>query len=254
MVTMQTQLPSLAASDVAMALETALSVVRHSCVSIRAGTRGMPQTGLTEAEALDIEGASPERRAEFAAGRTLAREAMRAIGREAGSIRRGTAREPLWPSGVAGSISHSRNLCVAAVVMDSSIRSIGIDIELEADIEPALWTSICSASDLQRVERLTADSRAREVARIFSAKEAAFKCQFPLTRRWIEFNAVSVLMSDDGAYQVVESTYGVPPLPPMRGAVLLRGTASVALAVTEAAHSGPCAPPREPIVFSDIQA
>ncbi len=243
--------PSPVASEASAAIEAALALVGHSCVAVRSATRGMHPAALTEAEQLDIGHASPERRAEFALGRTLAREALHALGHGFASIRRGEAREPLWPGGVTGSISHTGDLGVAVAALESNIRSLGVDVESHIEIEPELWPSICSPRDLHRIEHLPAASRAHEVARVFSAKEAAFKCQFPLTRRWIDFAAVSVSISRDGTYRVIETAPGAPPLPDMHGAVLLDERVVFALARTEATHAGPCASPLRPFPASD---
>jgi len=256
MVTVPVLPSSRAEASVIAAVDEALSVVGHSCIAVRGTTHRASPTTLTEAETFDIGSARPERRAEFATGRALAREALAAIGHGATSIRRGATREPLWPEGVTGSISHSGDLCLAAAAFEASVRAIGIDVELNGGIEPGLWPSICSERELRRVERLPVASRADEVARLFSAKEAAFKCQFPITRRWIEFSAVSVSMRGDGGFRVVESTPGLPPLPAMRGAVLLREGVVFALAVTEETHLGACVPPLlgQSLMSDDFQA
>lgn len=55
-----------------------------------------------------LQGAAPKRLGEFLAGRLAAREALRPFGLAGCSVAIGAAREPLWPEGVEGSISHSR--------------------------------------------------------------------------------------------------------------------------------------------------
>lgn len=250
MVTVHPLSPSQSESSLA-AFAAATAALGHACIAIRGSTQRVSPASLPEAERLEIRGARSERQGEFATGRTLARRALAALGLEADAIPRGAAREPIWPAGVTGSISHSGELCVAALAMQTSVRSIGIDIELTPQIEPALWPSICSPTELVMLESLPAFQRPDEVARVFSSKEAAFKCQFPLTGRWIDFSAVSVTVSGDGRFTVHETSPGLPALPGMRGVVLLDRYGVTALAMTEAAHTGPCVTPREPTQFSD---
>jgi hypothetical protein len=59
--------------------------------------------------------AVPRRRAEFAAGRACARAALRRLGINGWPLLVGSKREPLWPAGVVGSITHTDGLVAAAV-------------------------------------------------------------------------------------------------------------------------------------------
>src|SRR5690242_8343874 len=62
--------------------------------------------------------AAPERQLEFRAGRHCARLAMGLLG-AAGPVLRAPDRSPVWPSGIVGSIAHTRTrnrgFCGAAV-------------------------------------------------------------------------------------------------------------------------------------------
>src|SRR5947208_1552294 len=71
----------------------------------------------------------PARRREFRAGRLYARQALRGLGIPETAIPIGPDRAPIWPKGVVGSISHSRNLCAAVVGLSADYLGIGIDIE-----------------------------------------------------------------------------------------------------------------------------
>ena len=66
-------------------------------------------------EAASIKRAVPKRWREFTAGRLCAREALRRLGIERHPILVGEHREPLWPSGVVGTLSHCDDCYGAAV-------------------------------------------------------------------------------------------------------------------------------------------
>jgi 4'-phosphopantetheinyl transferase EntD len=64
-------------------------------------------------------------------------------------------------------------------------------------VEPKLWREVFRAEEIDRLNLLS-DSQQVEIATaMFSAKEAFYKCQFTLTRRWLEFKDVCVEMGTD---------------------------------------------------------
>src|SRR4051794_32188529 len=98
---------------------------------------------LTPEEEAFIAGAGERRRRDFAAGRHAAREALIRLGIDGGSLLRGAGGEPLWPPGIAGSISHSADYAVAAAARKSDFDYVGVDIEdlmrpLRRDITTAI--------------------------------------------------------------------------------------------------------------------
>jgi len=116
---------------------------------------------LRAEEARDVARAVPKRVAEFATGRACARRALAELGVTGFALRVGADREPLWPEGLTGSITHTSGFCGVVVAEKTAALSLGVD------------RSVAMASVL------------------FSAKEAFFKCQFPLTREWLNFGDVS---------------------------------------------------------------
>ena len=81
-------------------------------------------------EAALVQSAVRKRRCEFAAGRYLARRALRGLGVPPRPILRGPNREPTWPDGVVGSITHCSGYCAATVASTDVIEAIGIDAEI----------------------------------------------------------------------------------------------------------------------------
>jgi enterobactin synthetase component D len=143
-------------------------------------------------EAQAVARALPKRQKEFAAGRKAARRAMHAIGWPDMAIPSKVDRSPTWPPGLVGSISHSKHACVAIVGRKENFRSIGIDIEDYIPIESNLWPIICTPQELSFVGKNREADQGRMVTRIFSAKEAFYKWQHPITGRFLEFLDVAV--------------------------------------------------------------
>src|SRR5215471_21275329 len=83
---------------------------------VAAESFGPPGDGkLFPAEAAAIATAGPGRRAEFAAGRAVARAALARLGAPAGPVLPGRAGEPRWPGGVVGGITHCAGYRACAV-------------------------------------------------------------------------------------------------------------------------------------------
>jgi 4'-phosphopantetheinyl transferase EntD len=130
------------------------------------------------------------RRREFAAGRSCARDLLAGLGL-GGAIPVGPGGAPRWPSGAVGSISHCPGLCAAAVAPADAVRGVGLDVEMVRPLEPAMIRRIC------RVEELSAlVNGSRSIPEwasiIFSAKEAFYKCYYPLTGQFLEYGDVRI--------------------------------------------------------------
>lgn len=126
----------------------------------------------------------PKRLAEFRAGRAAAREALAALGLPDRAIPAGADRAPIWPMGVHGAISHSDRLCLAVVGWQ---RRIGLDLEPATPLEADLRGTILIGAEMG-----ASDLGAKL---IFSAKEAVYKAQYPLTRQIIGFESVCVTLT-----------------------------------------------------------
>ena len=71
---------------------------------------------------------------------------------------------------------------------------MGIDIEEDVALDTSLWPSICTPEELACVEALPAPDRGQRVTRLFCAKEAFYKWQYPQTGRMLDFRDVHVVM------------------------------------------------------------
>jgi 4'-phosphopantetheinyl transferase EntD len=145
-----------------------------------------------------ISRAVPKRRAEFGTARVCARRALAGLGIEAQSLAPNPDRSPRWPADVVGSISHTARYCAVVVARPSVLRSVGLDVEVDRELEPGIIEMICT----ERERRALADP-ARDAIVYFSAKEAFYKCQYPLTRSFLGFQEVELDVDyASGTFQV----------------------------------------------------
>lgn len=151
-----------------------------------------PDLGLWPEEAAMIAAAVPRRRREFAAGRRAGRRAMAALGLPPAGVPMGPDRAPLWPAGIAGSISHTRDCCLAALTRTGPVCSVGLDLEMDLPLEAGIWDSICTVAELDWLRTQPVTERGHLVRRIFSVKECIYKVQYPLTRTVLGFDAATV--------------------------------------------------------------
>lgn len=133
--------------------------------------------------------ASVKRRAEFAAGRVCARQALKAGGYFGPSLLPPDARGlPTWPDGWVGSISHTDGIAVAAVDHRDNCDALGVDIERLLDDQACneIQAIVASPSELILLNPL---SRNHALTLLFSAKEALYKALFPNVGRFFDFSA-----------------------------------------------------------------
>ena len=147
---------------------------------------------LAPEEAAHVERAVPKRVGEFAAGRACARRALEELGTRDFILRVGPEREPLWPAGIAGSITHTAGFCAAVAAHTTLVAALGLDAERREAVHRRLWRQIATPEEICWLESLDSDQANEMATLIFSAKEAFYKCQFGVTREWLNFNDVSV--------------------------------------------------------------
>nr|WP_294524343.1 4'-phosphopantetheinyl transferase superfamily protein [uncultured Rhodopila sp.] len=158
-----------------------------------------PLAVLFPEEAAQIHGAIESRVREFATGRACARMALRKLHLPPVSIPRGATREPVWPDGVVGSITHCRGYRAAAAAMRTSIATIGIDAETDEPLPPGTLEQIAVA---QEHDWLTAAPPGVHWDRVlFSAKESVFKAWFPVAGTWLGFeDAIVTIQPGSGTF------------------------------------------------------
>ncbi|MFD1149995.1 4'-phosphopantetheinyl transferase family protein [Saccharothrix hoggarensis] len=143
-----------------------------------------------------------KRRREFATGRHCARTALAGLGFPPVPVPPGSQREPTWPDGVVGSITHCKGYRAAAVGRTADVRTIGIDAEPNEPTPKGVLEAVALPGELARMAELRAASDKVAWDRLlFSAKETVYKAWFPLARKWLGFEDAEVTINpDDGTF------------------------------------------------------
>jgi 4'-phosphopantetheinyl transferase EntD len=134
----------------------------------------------------------PKRAQEFAAGRVCARLVLAEFGIRDFPIEMAEDRQPIWPESVVGSITHTAGFCAAAVAEKAQVAAIGMDCEVAGSVKAELWPAICVPLEILWLHSLPEGEQAIAATLLFSAKEAFYKCQYPLARERLNFHDVSV--------------------------------------------------------------
>ena len=121
------------------------------------------------------------RRAEFVAVRARARDALAALGGPRAALVPRPDRSPAWPAGFVGSLSHSPTLCAAVVARAADAASLGLDLEPDGPLDVALVRTVCTERERRTLDGMSSAAALVLAKRLFSAKEAFYKCQYPLT-------------------------------------------------------------------------
>lgn len=141
----------------------------------------------------------PKRQAEFLFGRLAAARALADQGSAQRAVGVGPQREPLWPAGWCGSLSHTRRFAMAVVGRDSEWRGLGIDVErvVNAAQAEAIEHGVLNAGERQRL-RLTGGElpEAQVQTLVFSAKECFYKAAYAQVGRRFGFDAADVVGID----------------------------------------------------------
>lgn len=176
------------AEHIARRLNEALGEEARLLVSPLDGT----PADLLPAELELIERSVDKRRREVATGRRCARALLGALGFPEAPLLRGPDRVPLWPEGATGSISHSDDLCIVAVARSREIPALGVDVEAGTPLEERLWDLVLRPRERAWLAEQPPAEQGRLAKLFFSVKECAYKCQYTLTRRALEFGEVEV--------------------------------------------------------------
>jgi 4'-phosphopantetheinyl transferase EntD len=151
-------------------------------VELRAGAE---PDALLPAESAALGEVRDRRRRDFAAGRHCARRALARVGVPPQPILSGPDREPRWPDGLVGSITHCDGYAAAAVARRADVAALGIDAEPHDALPDGVLRLV--AGEAERSWIASADAGTCWDRVLFSAKESVFKAWFPLAGRWLGF-------------------------------------------------------------------
>lgn len=144
--------------------------------------------GLFAEEFAVIQDSIPRRQREFASGRRAAHEALSMMGAKPTAV--GSAsKKPLWPSGIVGSIAHSRSLVAAVVCEEAELAGIGVDVVLRKSVSQKVAQRISLPAEQGGLSAFDHDDRGSV---IFGMKEAIYKAANPVTDEYLGFKEVRV--------------------------------------------------------------
>jgi 4'-phosphopantetheinyl transferase EntD len=169
------------------------------------------ETALLPEERPLVARAVENRRREFAAGRNCARRALAQLGWPDFPVLSGANREPLWPPGVLGSITHCQGYCAAAVARLAEldgIRGLGIDAEVNAPLSDGVVDLVCTP----RERRLLLEAPGMSLPPlVFSAKESVYKAWFPIAGCWLGYQDAEIDFDIAAARFAVRLLPSAPP-------------------------------------------
>lgn len=131
------------------------------------------------------------RKEEYLISRTLVQKIFKRLDISHSFLDKGARKEPIWPNGINGSISHSKG-CVM-VVVSKEHASIGLDIEHKHRVSEKLYHKLFSEKEVQIIK----DNGSVFADILFSAKEAFYKMQYPITKQYLDFLDVELDLIDN---------------------------------------------------------
>lgn len=183
-----------------------------SCLFTRPTINEPENKQLYPEEEKCISSARLKRRKEFTAGRQGARQLLRRYGINNFPLLQGDNREPIWPKGVIGSISHCDNFCVVITSKSTRIRGLGVDIEPYDSLSRDVEDLICTMAEKKWIESMSMEAESVHWSKIiFSAKESSYKCIYPLVKKFVDFQEAEIKLDykmnkfDVHAYQKYEN-------------------------------------------------
>ncbi len=185
------------------------------------GMRTGAQAFLFPEEREAMEGSAPERQLDFICGRMIARKLLGELGIDAAPVLKGDSGEPIWPEGIAGSVSHCRGTTVVVLGRKSGeTTAIGIDLEAREGVDNGMIDTVLLPSEKRLLSSHIPPSL------FFSAKEACFKALFPNQREFLDFHDIEVSLSRENLEFNARVRNSWPPL---KGNAII--TAEMAFAV-----------------------
>ncbi len=211
-------------------MEAALGALLPLGVAVVVWSPALGEAELGPREAEAVARAVPKRRVEFARGRACAREALRRAGYGAEApdfveIPVGASREPVWPGGFTGSITHCDGFVAAVAARTDVVRGIGLDGEVDRPLPDGVPAQVITPEEADALP----DSSQHIIC--FSAKESIHKAVFPLTGMWLDFLDVAVELDSGGfrARHAAGAEARVPEIEVLRGRYVRMGGLVVAV-------------------------
>jgi enterobactin synthetase component D len=150
--------------------------------------------------------ATDRRLCEYLAGRLLAGQALALLNLPAAPIGRAADRQPIWPHGLAGSLSHARGFAACLV---APAGHPGVDVETPARDRALAALRRHALTDTDRAALSEADPIL--ITAVFSAKETLFKALYPDVGRSFGFDASELAGTTDAPDLCLRLTRDLAP-------------------------------------------
>jgi 4'-phosphopantetheinyl transferase EntD len=168
---------------------------------VDARTDAVPPGSLYPEEQTLVAAAVAKRQREFGAVRVCARRALSVLKVPAQPLLRGSRGEPLWPSGVVGSMTHCPGYYAAAVASSADVQALGVDAERHAPLPEGILDAISLPAERKHVHWVGGPMHLDRL--LFSAKESVFKALYPLTHVALGFEDAHIAFETRGATEGV---------------------------------------------------
>lgn len=147
------------------------------------------RSALSNDERQHIGHAVASRQFAYSTGRYLAKRALAELGVPVESIPTHVSRRPVWPKGIVGSITHSRQYGIAIVCRCPGLAGVGVDLELAGRVTGDIAESVMTEAER---EARHGDWPPSAYTANFSAKEAVFKAVNPIVGLMVGFREVEI--------------------------------------------------------------
>nr|WP_246722662.1 4'-phosphopantetheinyl transferase superfamily protein [Aliikangiella sp. G2MR2-5] len=139
-----------------------------------------------------------KRKAEFLAGRIAAGFVLSKLNLENHNITIGKNREPVWPLGINGSITHTNSKAAAIIAPDKDITFLGLDREdwIDSRVSREIVSSILDSYEIHQLESANTNlahfDYNQRLTILYSAKETFFKALHPKIKSYFDFKDARV--------------------------------------------------------------
>ena len=137
-----------------------------------------------------------KRMSDFCTGRYCLRSCTGLLGFH-GEILIGERGMPVLPQGIVGSVSHSKVLSGAVAASANEFLSVGLDIESNGRVHADMWHLLFNSREASFLNSLNDADRSVVATMFFSAKEAFYKMQYPLSGMYLDFHDVEMRQEAD---------------------------------------------------------
>nr|CBX81215.1 putative phosphopantetheinyl transferase [Erwinia amylovora ATCC BAA-2158] len=134
-----------------------------------------------------------KRRAEYLVSRYGLQQALASLGIARFVLGNDENRAPIWPAGIAGSLSHTHQQVCALLTRDDNLL-LGIDCEqmMTLDTASGMQSMLINQRERERLEQCSLPFN-HALTVVFSLKESLYKALYPRLKQFMDFSAAEVM-------------------------------------------------------------